>query len=262
MIYMKRFLLVFIVLLSLLTSGSAQEFLPRPNPPRLVNDMTGNLLTASQAKALEDKLVAYDDSTSNQIAIVVVDNLKGYSAADFAMGIGREWGVGNKQFDNGIVILLATGGGAGNRDAFIAVGNGLEGVIPDLTADAIIDNELIPGLKAGNYYGGLNSTVDALISAAAGKYKAPDNYRKKKSKGINPFLIIVIVIIIISVSSRGGGGGMLSRRGYTGWGGGFGGFGGGSWGGGGFGGGSGGGGGGFGGFGGGGFGGGGAGGKW
>ncbi|RYY53126.1 MAG: TPM domain-containing protein, partial [Chitinophagaceae bacterium] len=231
MTHMKRFLLVFAVILSLAITGSAQEFPARPNPPRLVNDITGTLLTAAQVKALEDKLVAYDDSTSNQIAVVIVDNLKGYSAADFALGIGRDWGVGNKQFDNGIVILLSTGGGAGNRDVFIAVGNGLEGVIPDLTADAIIDNELIPGLKSGNYYGGLNSTIDALISAAAGKYKAPDNYRKKKGKGFNPLPIIVLVIILISLFSRGGGGGgMMSRRGYTGWGGGFGGFGGGGFG--------------------------------
>ncbi|MET0636557.1 MAG: TPM domain-containing protein [Chitinophagaceae bacterium] len=259
---MNKFLLAFLLFISIAVPASAQDFPQRPNPPRLVNDFTGKFLTAEQVHALENKLVAYDDSTSNQIAIVIVDDLKGYSAADYAIGIGRQWGVGNKNFDNGIVILISTGGAAGNRDAFIAPGYGLEGVIPDLTASAIVDNEMIPAFKSGNYYNGLNATVDALIEAAAGKYKAPADYNKrKKRRGFNPVPIIAIIIILISIFSRGGGGGggMMSRRGYSGWGGfgGIGGFGGGFGGGGG-----GGGGGGFGGFGGGGFGGGGAGGKW
>ncbi|RYY53101.1 MAG: TPM domain-containing protein, partial [Chitinophagaceae bacterium] len=230
---MNKSLLAFFVLLILALPATAQKFAERPNPPRLVNDLTGKLLTGEQVSALEAKLVAYDDSTSNQIAIVIVDDLKGYSAADFAIGVGRDWGVGNKNFDNGIVVLISTGGGAGKRDAFIAPGYGLEGVITDLTADAIIDNELVPGLKTGNYYGGLNSTVDALIAAAAGKYKAPADYRKKKGNGVNPMVIIILAVVLISLFSRGGGGGgMVSRRGYTGWGGGFGGFGGGGFGGG------------------------------
>jgi uncharacterized protein len=265
MMRMNRLLFAFLFLVSAVVPAVAQDAKvpPRPNPPRLVNDFTGSFLTAEQVQALENKLVAYDDSTSNQIAIVIVDDLKGYSAADYAITIGREWGVGNKNFDNGIVVLVSTGGGQGNRDAFIAPGYGLEGSIPDLTADAIIDNHLVPAIKSGNYYNGLNSTVDALIQAAAGKYKAPSGYNtRKKGKGVNVIPIIILAIILISIFSRGGGGGggMVSRRGYTGWGGGFGGFGGGL---GGFGGGGGGGGGGgFGGFGGGGFGGGGAGGKW
>jgi uncharacterized protein len=263
---MNKFVLAFILFIAVTSQVQAQKFLPRPSPPRLVNDLTKDrLLTPEQIQALENKLIAYDDSTSNQIAIILVDDLKGYSAADFAIGVGREWGVGNKNFDNGIVVLVSTGGGDGNRDAFIAPGYGLEGVIPDLTADAIVENELIPGLKSGNYYAGLNATVDALITAATGKYQAPSGYNKGKKRGVNPAALVILIIIIISLfaGGRGGGGGMMSRRGYRGWAGGLGGLGGlGGFGGGGFGGGSSGGGGGFGGFGGGGFGGGGAGGKW
>ena len=261
MISMKKLLSIFFLLLAFASSAQVEKAIPaRPNPPKLVNDLTGNFLTPDQSAALERKLVAYDDSTSNQVAVVVVDDLKGFSAADYAIALGRAWGVGNKNFDNGIVVLISTGGTAGNRDAFIAVGYGLEGVIPDLTADAIIDNELIPNFRAGNYYRGLDDATDAIIKAAEGKYKAPEGYRKKGRKGISPFLIIVIVLIAMTLLGGiggGGGGGYVSRRGYTGWGGGgWIGGGGGGWSGGG------GGGGGFGGFGGGGFGGGGAGGKW
>ena len=59
------------------------------------------------------KLVAYDDSTSNQAAIVVVESLEGYSVDDYAIALGRKWGVGNKEFNNGVVILISTGGGQG-----------------------------------------------------------------------------------------------------------------------------------------------------
>lgn len=238
---------------------------PKPNPPRLVNDFA-RMLTPDQVAALERKLVAYDDSTSNQIAIVIVDDLKGYEASEFATALGQQWGVGGQaKFDNGVVILISTGGGEGNRAAYIAVGYGLEGAIPDITAGHIVDDYLIPNLGSGNYYRAFDQTTDALMRAAVGEYKAPTGYRKKgrKGPGFGGIVIgLVIFWIIMGMFGGGGrgGGGFMSRRGYRGWGGPVifgGGFGGGS--GGGFGGG---GGGGFGGFGGGGFGGGGAGGNW
>jgi uncharacterized protein len=270
---MKKLIFLFICFISISASAQVEKYIPAaPNPPRLVNDFTKEkLLTGDELNLLERKLVAYDDSTSNQIAIVIVDDLHGYSAVDYAVALGRKWGVGGqKDFNNGVVILVSTGGEAGDRDAFIATGYGLEGAIPDVTANTILETELIPGLKSGNYYEGFNNTVDALIRAAAGEYTAPAGYRKNArdtGKGFSIIKIIIAIIILFIFIGMGGGnrgGGFMSRRGYRGFGptifGGLGGLGGGGFGGGGFGGGG--GGGGFGGFGGGGFGGGGAGGKW
>lgn len=102
-----------------------------PNPPTLVNDFSGNFLTPEQREALERKLVAYDDSTSNQITIVIVDDLKGYSRDEFAIALGRKWGVGGqKQFSNGVVILINTGEKGGQRGVFIAPGYGLKVQLP------------------------------------------------------------------------------------------------------------------------------------
>ncbi len=261
---MKKLLSILFIFLTVTASAQIEKIIPeKPTPPKLVNDLTGKFLTPEQVTALEKKLVAYDDSTSNQIAVVVVDDLKGYSAADYAIALGRKWGVGNKNFDNGVVLLISTGGGEGNRDVFIAPGYGLEGVVTDLIADAIVDHELVPNFKTGNYYRGLDEATDAIIRAAEGRYQAPEGYGSRNKKGISLGTIIFIIILLIVVfggmaGGGGGGGGYVSRRGYAGWGGlgGLGGFGGsGGWSGGG-------GGGGFGGFGGGGFGGGGAGGKW
>lgn len=263
---MKR-IFAWVILLILSLPVVAQRVLPRPNPPRLVND-AANLLTPDQISALESKLVTYDDTTSNQIAIVIVKALNGLDANDYATELGRLWGVGGREFNNGIVILISTGNdGQESRKVYIATGYGLEGAIPDVIAKRIVDNEMIPNLQAGNYYRALDRATDALIKAAAGEYKAPAGYRdrNKGGKGIPLGLIIFIIVLIIVVSSNSGGGrgggGMLSRRGYRGWNngppiifpGGFGGSRGGGFGGGG---------GGFGGFGGGSFGGGGAGGSW
>jgi uncharacterized protein len=265
MIYMKKFLVFIFLPICICANAQIEKKIPaRPSPPRLVNDFA-NILTPEQESALENKLVAYDDSTSSQVAIVIVNDLQGYEAVEYAVALGRKWGVGGKEFSNGVVILVSTGGGEGGRDAFIATGYGLEGAIPDITASSIVDNDLIPNFKNGNYYRGFDLAIDDIIKAAAGEYKAPEGYGKKKNKGIGFGAIIFFIILLFLFAGRGGGrgGGMVSRRGYrdigTGWIigsllGGAGRGGGGGW--------SGGGGGGFGGFGGGGFGGGGAGGKW
>ncbi|HWN87679.1 MAG TPA: TPM domain-containing protein [Chitinophagaceae bacterium] len=263
---MRKILFIACLLFSIGAEAQVENAVPsQPNPPRLYNDFTKgrNFLTTEQASYLEGKLVAYDDSTSNQVAIVIVETLQGYSANEYATALGRKWGVGGREHNNGVVVLISTE--KDNRDAYIAVGYGLEGVIPDVTAKHILEEELIPDFKEGNYYSGLNSTVDALMKAAAGEYTAPEGYgRRGKGIGIGRIILIFFIIwIILGVVGRGGkgGGGYASRRGWLGptiFGGGLGsgGWGGGGWSGGG------GGGGGFGGFGGGGFGGGGAGGRW
>src|SRR5215208_1941100 len=183
---MKKLALIISLLISVCAFAQVEKYIPNPpSPPKLVNDLarppghTDGLLTPEQEQYLEAKLDAYDDSTSSQIAIVTVDDLHGYAAVDYAVALGRKWGVGGKQFNNGIVILVSTGGGEGKRDAFIATGYGLEGAIPDITANAILENELIPGLKSGNYYQGFSRTVDALIKAAAGEYAAPEGYHQR-----------------------------------------------------------------------------------
>jgi uncharacterized protein len=244
--------------------ASAQDIPARPNPPKLVNDFAG-VLSPDEEQRLERQLVAYDDSTSNQVAIVLLKTLNDYPIEEYSLKVLRGWGIGNSKTNNGVLILAAID----DRKIRIEVGYGLEGAIPDITANHIIDNDIKPNFRSGDYYDGLSQAANSIIKAAAGEYKAPDNYRKKKGGSGFPIGFIVIIIILVVIfggRNRGGGGGMMSRRG-SGWlgpfilgnmlgrsSGGFGGGGGGGW--------SGGGGGGFGGFGGGSGGGGGASGSW
>ena len=262
---MKRILLITSILISFcaFSQGIKKVVPPRPSPPRLVNDFA-NVLTPEQEHALEQKLVAYDDSTSTQIAVVTMRTTSDYPIEDVGLEILRQWGVGNKEKDNGIVVLAAID----DRDITIRTGYGMEGAVPDITAKNIIENDIVPQFREENYYRGLDLATSSIFRAAAGEYTAPEGYaeRGRSGGGISMGKIILGIVIlwfILGMFGGGGRGGMMSRRGYRRWGGGPiilpGGFGGGGWsGGGGFGGG----GGGFGGFGGGGGGGGGASGSW
>ena len=254
----KTFIL-FAVLILQAGIAFAQVIPERPDPPHLVNDFA-NILNPDQLQNLESKLVAFNDSTTVQIAIVIIPTLGGIEKADFANQLGEKWGVGGSKFDNGLVVLIKPKSSSEGGEAFIATGYGVEGVVPDATAYDIVNNEMIPHFKQNDYYGGINAASDVLISLVKGEFKA-ENYGKSKKKGSSVAFIVIIIIVIIFLLSRNnnnhhtinrsGGAGMLFFPWMMGGGGGF---GGGSSGGGG--------GGGFGGFGGGSFGGGGAGGSW
>ena len=188
----------------------AQDIPAKPNPPTRVNDFA-HVLTADQINALENKLVAYNDSTSSDIVVVTVTDIGNSSIEDYGLKILRTWGIGDKKNNNGIVILADIK----DRQVNIAVGYGLEGAVPDVTAKSIIDNEIVPNFKEGgtdNYYRGFDQGIEALIKAAAGEYKAPEGYangRHRRSSGGGGIgaLIFFVVIIFIFIIRRGGGGG-------------------------------------------------------
>lgn len=209
---MKRlpFLIVFLFFSLVAT---AQKSIPKPNPPRLVVDYA-NVLLPEQRDALENKLEALDDSTSNQIAIVLVQTLNDQPIEDVAVNTFREWGIGGSKHNNGILILAAIQ----DRKIRIEVGYGLEGAIPDVTAQSIIDNDIAPNFREQNYYRGLNLAITSLGEAAAGEYHDPREGNDSDGGGGGVFILIVIIVIIIMIISRGGrgGGGMMSRRG-SGW---------------------------------------------
>ena len=209
--------------LFLAVTGYSQDIPARPNPPRLVNDFA-NVLSPDQREALERKLVAYDDSTSTQITIITIETTGDYGIEDYALKFLRDWGVGNKEKNNGIVLLAAMK----DRRFRIETGYGMEGSVPDIVANEIIEGIIKPNFRESDYYRGFDLGTDALIKAASGEYKAPENYRKSQKQGnrggsIIPFIFILIIVIFIigrGGGGRGGGGGMMSRRGYNGfWGG-------------------------------------------
>lgn len=252
---MKHFLTFMLLLLSL--AGIAQEFPPVPDPPRLVNDYTGTL-SKEETGLLETKLVNYYDSTSTQIAVVMISSLGGYPIDDYAIELGERWGIGTKGKDNGVLIFVAKD----DRKIFIPVGYGMEGVLTDGLIKRIIENDIKPAFREEKYYLGFDRATDTMFRLAAGEYV----YDEQEPFPIPVLLIVIgiififIMIIIAAVKSaktyaavngldfwtawqilnqarrshHGTWGGFSGRGGSSGgWGGGFGGFGGGSFGGGG-----------------------------
>ena len=210
---MKRLLVTITLFVITVQVALAQDLLKQSSPPRLVNDAAG-VLSTEQQNILEEKLVALDNSSSNQIAIVTIPTLNGYDVADYANKLFRSWKIGNTKTNNGVLVLVAVA----EHKIRIEVGYGLEGAIPDITANSIIENDLTPNFKQGNYFRGFNLAIESLGKAAVGEYNVA---RPKKDSGDGSgigFVIIIIVILIIIASSRGGsgGGGMVSRRGYGG----------------------------------------------
>lgn len=176
----------------------------RPQPARLVNDLA-NVFSAEQQAALEQALVTFNDSTSNQIAIVTLKDLGGYDKAQLAQEIGEKWGVGQQKFDNGIVILLKPKNET-KGEVFIATGYGLEGALPDAICKRIVENEMIPYFRRNDYYGGVVNALRVIMPVATGEYK----YKaEKKGGGSVPGLIgilfFLVVVFIISRNNRNNG---------------------------------------------------------
>ena len=127
MLIFKRILLFLALLLSFSWNAKSQDIPARPDPPRLVNDFAG-VLNGDELQALERKLVAFNDSTSTQIVVVLVKSLNGYDKNDFAQRIGETWGVGQKGKNNGAVVVVKPKYPNEKGEACIQTGYGLEGL--------------------------------------------------------------------------------------------------------------------------------------
>lgn len=233
--------------------GWAQSYPPRPDPPRLVNDFSATL-SPQEIDQLEQKLVAYDDSTSTQIAIVIVKSLEGFPIEDYTFELGTRWGIGREKKDNGVLIMVALE----DRKTFIATGYGMEGTITDARAKNIIENAIKPNFRQARYFEGLQEATDRIIAYAQGEYVNEEGREQtipwKQVLGIFILFIFLMLFKAMQVkhyaftnnltfwtawallnqsrtTHRGSWGGFSSGGGSSG--GGFGGFGGGSFGGGG-----------------------------
>ena len=254
--------LILFALLSISISAAVAQFeIPaKPAFQTAVYDYA-KLLSEQEKQQLEQKLIRYSDSTTNQVTVVIIESLKGEDVGVLTTNWAQKWGLGDKDKDNGVLLLIASQ----DKKMSIRPGYGLEDKMIAGVAGQIIRNVIRPEFKAGNYYAGIDKGTNAIIDVIKVKYKG--TRQEGKGSGIPIIYIIIgllILFFIISKSKNNGSSGgksggfdladiiILSSMGRGG-----GGFGGG------FGGSSGGGGGGFGGgFGGGGFSGGGASGGW
>lgn len=151
------FLMVVLYWTALSVSGQIPD---PPNPPRLVNDYA-DMLSDSEERMIEAKLVAYNSETSIQIAVVTMPDIGEYDKVTFAQELGKKWGVGQKELDNGVVFLIVTN--PKKREMFIATGYGIESYLTDLEAKRICSEKVKPLLKGGNYFDGIKTGVSEIM---------------------------------------------------------------------------------------------------
>jgi uncharacterized protein len=186
---MRSLLVKISVLLLLVLPLSAQD-LPQPmKPVRLVNDFA-QVLNRMELNKLETMLVSYNDSTSTQITIVTVPSLGGYEIADYANKLYEAWGIGQKSKNNGLLILLSME----ERAVRMEVGYGLEDRLTDALSRRIIEREMVPNFRSGDYAGGLYAASKSVIQ-----------------------VILLVVILISIINSRNGGGQSFSGKGRAGY---------------------------------------------
>ncbi|PID61955.1 MAG: methanol dehydrogenase [Gammaproteobacteria bacterium] len=146
-------------------AARAQTF---PALTERVVDQAG-LLDAASETALVDKLAAHESATSNQVVVVTLNSLQGYDIADYGYRLGREWGIGTAERNNGVLLIVAPN----ERKVRIEVGYGLEGALPDALASVIIQREILPAFRNGDMAAGITAGTDAILQAVEGEYTAP-----------------------------------------------------------------------------------------
>lgn len=224
---MNRTILILAVALVVVGQNlEAQKQIPQIE--QRVNDFT-NTLSFNEWKSMENMLKRFEDSTSTQIVVLMVDSLNGQSIEEYAVSVFDKNKIGQARKDNGVLLVVAKN----DRKIKIEVGYGLEGVLTDVLCEQIIDKEMVPQFKDANFYGGLLTGVTSIMGAVSGEYKAEP--RGKAAPAISGGLVAIFLLfffygILPLVASRrrtiigSGGWNHFSGWGYgRGWGGGFGG---------------------------------------
>lgn len=236
---LKFYFLIFFTTLALKAFGQYQ--IPQ-KPQKLypIYDEVG-LLTSFEKEKLNQKLIAFSDSTSTEISVIIIPTTQGEDINFVATLFGERWGIGQKGIDNGVVFLIATK----DRAMSIQQGRAIEQYLTASTSGQILDYLVSPRFKQGLWYQGIDAGTTAIMEAVEGKFKPLKKPHTEQPISISEYIIIFCIIVIIFLAISGGNPPndddiILSRRGrrrYTGGffptnfgsgrGGGFGGFGGG-----------------------------------
>ena len=202
---MKRSLargwIVFAALALMAGAANAAEQ-PIPALRARVTDLTGTL-DARQSATLEEKLRAFEAAKGSQIAVLLVPTTQPETIEQYSIRVVDQWKLGRKNVDDGILLLVAKG----DRKVRIEVGRGLEGALPDITAFRIINEIVKPRFREGDFYGGIDSALDAIIAVVNGEpLPAPSHSYDDRSRDKDPMSALGLAIIVMLI------GGSFLRR--------------------------------------------------
>jgi uncharacterized protein len=165
---------------------------PSLNNSRIVDE--ASLFDSSQKSILEQKLAAYEHNSSNQIVIVTLKSLDGYDISDYGYQLGRHWGIGQAKKNNGVLLIIAPN----EHKVRIEVGYGLEGALNDATANTIIQKDVLPFFKTGNYYEGTSKGIDSIIKVTKGEYTGEPKEAIKEGSVFEFLMPVLFLFIMIS----------------------------------------------------------------
>lgn len=202
-----KFFLFSIVLTSFLF---AQPEVPLLN--QWATDLT-NTLTNSQLQTLNQRLETFEDTTSNQLVMLMITSLDDYPIEYFSYEVAQKNKIGTEEHDNGALLFIARN----DRKLRIEVGYGLEGALPDALANSIIRNVIVPHFKRENFYEGISSGINAIISAIAGEYKAENvPSDEEEPQFFSIILMILFGLFMFFFRGRGRRGGLIYYGGFGG----------------------------------------------
>jgi uncharacterized protein len=201
-LYIRRFLVAIILLINVAAFG--QRAVPAHGGVWVHDE--ANVLSRGTVAQLEQILKAERDSTSNQIAILIVPSLEGEDIDGFGIRVAEAWKAGDQKKDNGVIFIVSIQ----DRKMRIETGLGLEGVLTDALSSRINRNEVAPQFRQGNYDAGVLAGTIAIIQAIKGTYvnESPPQRGKRGSRSPWGTVLLIIIIIIAMSRRKGGGGGM------------------------------------------------------
>lgn len=168
---------------------ASKTFAVVPTSAGYVTDEAG-LLTPDQIASLNGTLAEYEQRTSNQIVVLTIKSLEGQDIASYGIAVAEAWKVGDKQKDNGAILLIAPN----ERKVRIEVGYGLEGVLTDAKSAQIIRNIVAPRFQSGDYAGGITDAVSAMEAVIGGEFTAEQNTKKH----VESFFPIIVILLFIA----------------------------------------------------------------
>lgn len=180
--FKKLFFLPVLVIGVLFVFTTVLAYANPGQPSGFVNDYAG-VFSVDQKRALEDKLIQFEKESSNEIAVVTIKTLDGDTIENFASELFKDWGIGKKANDNGVLVLVAVD----DRKMRIDVGYGLEGALTDAQSIWILNNVMRPAFRQNDYVGGINGAVDKIISVTKGEYVPSDTEKQNTDSGKSLF---------------------------------------------------------------------------